>query len=172
MMQKELDGEIAGAEAADLHAHTEQCSSCHDAWHGYKAVRNLLHSDDPVAPPPDFAAKLASRLEESPRVGFIEGYVVPFFLQNRIRLAMASFVLIVAGFGLLFSAYQRDNSLGGIFDETGRYAEATIGIKSPGKPTFIIPASDSPNVIEENEAVIEEMEELIEYHETGILVND
>ena len=170
LMQKELDGEISVAGAAEFHKHIEECSDCHDAWQGYMAVRNLLHSDHPVETPPDFVSRLESVLEETPRVGFIEGYVVPFFLQNRIRLAMASFVLIIAGFGLLFSAYQRDPNLGGLFDETGGYADATIGIKSPGKPIFIIPVNENPNVVEENEAVIEEIEEMVRdrYHDSEI----
>jgi hypothetical protein len=171
-MQKALDGDITERETAELHAHIEECSKCYDAWQDFMAVKNLLRSDDPVAPPPDFTSRLASRLEETPRVSFLEGYVVPFFLQNRIRLAMASFVLIIAGFGLLFNVYQRDNTFGGRFNETGGYPEAIIGIKSPGEPTFLIPTSDDPGVIKEHDAAIEETEKAVEYHETEILVND
>jgi hypothetical protein len=161
LIQKELDGKLSELEAARLREHIGVCDDCRRDWAGFAAVRDLLRADKPVEPPPDFVSRLASKLERTPKVGFVEGYVVPFFLQNRIRLAMASFILIVAGFGLLFSFYQQEKNFGSLISGADAYAEATIGIRSPGAPTFVIPASDEPIKDDENGDPSKEIEELL-----------
>ena len=162
LIQRELDGDIIQAELVQLKAHIEVCSDCRKLREEYHSLREMLKEDEPFLPPDDMVNKLTLELKDKPRVGFVEGYVVPFILQNRIRFALASFILVAAGFGLLFSYYQVDETLGGFFDPAPASSEAFIGIRSPGQPTFFIPAGDDKNIEEGDEDPFEEIEELFE----------
>jgi hypothetical protein len=160
LIQKVLDGEIKEAERGQMHAHVEKCVSCNQEWQFFKELQNIMQDYEPVDAPPDLISRLTANFAEKPKVGFFEGYVAPFFLQNRIRLAMASFILMIAGVGLLYSYYE-NNNIESVYDRADRATGSTIGIRSSGNPTFIIPASEDVVVIEENDEAVEEIEEAL-----------
>ena len=159
LIQRKLDGDISNSDSAAMDAHMRECTHCRELREDYASVRRMFKDDKPMPAPEDFFARLASRLVEKPRVGFVEGYIVPFILQNRIRFALASFILVLAGFGLLYSYYQQDDTLGGFFEPSTTATEAYIGIRSPGEPTFFIPANDGGYIVDEEKDTFKEIEE-------------
>ena len=161
LIQKELDGEIGEHDAKTLAAHLKECSDCRKLREDYAALRKFFRTDQPLRPTVGLASKLTSRLPENPKVGFVEGYVVPFILQNRIRFALASFILVVAGFGLLFSFHQQDETLGGLLAPQQPMAESYVGIHSPGQPQFLIPTNDELNNINGEEDPYQKLEDII-----------
>jgi hypothetical protein len=174
LIQRELDGEITAKEAALLKAHIDECMGCRNLRHDFAALRSFIRRDELMQPPADITAKLTSRLDNKPRVGFVEGYVVPFIFQNRIRFALASFILFVAGFGLLFSYYQQDEMLGGFLEPTSISSEAYISIHSSGKPVFIIPVNNDKNTPKDEKDAYKTIEELLrgKYHDKDIHLAD
>jgi len=169
LIQKELDGEIKEAELNKMRAHIGECASCGEERQYFQALRKIMKEDRLVEAPPALVARLAENLPEKPRVGFFEGYVAPFLLQNRTRLAMASFVLMFAGAGLLYS-YYRDTNMDTIYLSPDEYNRAQIGIRTSGQAAFVIPAGEDKTVVEENDNAVEEMENALEgdYDESGI----
>ena len=161
LIQRELDGEIGERDAKMLGAHIEDCSDCRKLREDYAALRRFFRVDRPLEPPVGMASKLTSRLAENARVGFVEGYIVPFILQNRIRFALASFVLVVAGFGLLFSFHQQDETLGGLLAPQQPVTESFVGIHSPGQPQFLIPTNDELNNIDGEKDPYRKLEDII-----------
>ncbi len=162
LIQHELDGEITRADKARLDSHIEGCDECRKLKEEYTSLREFLNGDEPIAPPDDFVANLTSRLEDQPRVGFIEGYIVPFILQNQIRFALASFILVIAGFTLMFNYYQHDTTLGGFLEPTPTASNAYIGIHNNGQPTFFIPADDGGYIIDGERDQFTEIEKFFE----------
>jgi len=174
LIQRELDGEITANEAALLKAHIDECVDCRNLRHDFATLRKFMRLDELQQPPADLTAKLTSKLHDKPRVGFVEGYIIPFILQNRIRFALASFILFVAGFGLLFSYYQQDETLGGFLEPTSISNEAYISIHSSGKPTFIIPVNNDKNTTKDEKDAYKTIEELLrgKYYDKDIHLAD
>lgn len=60
----QLDGLVEQQQREQLQAHLAFCESCRAEWEAMQRVSSVLEAASEVAPPLDFAAKVASRLQQ------------------------------------------------------------------------------------------------------------
>ncbi len=60
----QLDGLVEQQQREQLQAHLASCESCRAEWEAMQRVSSVLEAASEVAPPLDFAAKVASRLQQ------------------------------------------------------------------------------------------------------------
>jgi anti-sigma factor RsiW len=64
LMSLALDDQATAAQKADLQRHLTACSSCAAVWARWRALDLRLAAAPRVAPPPNFVAEVAARLEK------------------------------------------------------------------------------------------------------------
>jgi anti-sigma factor RsiW len=66
-MSLSLDALISSDEECALQGHVAQCEACQIEWQGIQAVAELFSTVQPVAPPPDFALRVMTRVQSHNR---------------------------------------------------------------------------------------------------------
>ena len=92
-----LDGELAAADRARVDAHVATCPSCRESLESLRETVEDVRRYGPVAVPPDFAASVRRRIEESPRASASRVRRIPFG-----PLALAASLLVVVALGLAY----------------------------------------------------------------------
>ncbi|MBI1850825.1 MAG: zf-HC2 domain-containing protein [Planctomycetes bacterium] len=101
-----LDGELAAADRARIDAHVATCSSCRESLESLRETVEEVRRYGRVAVPPDFAAGVRQRIEESPRASR------PFVRRVPLGpLALAASLLVVIALGLAYLQTSRHADL-------------------------------------------------------------